>query len=76
MKYIDQLNKFNYSKKGIIIGLVMGILVSIIGGSSLYHKIGTEDSSSIFKAICVLVLGLSTVGMEFYRAVKLKSMSK
>lgn len=76
MKYIDQLNKFNYSKKGIIIGLVMGILVSIIGGSSLYHNIGTGDSSSIFKASYVLVLGLSTIGMDIYRAVKLKSMSK
>ena len=68
---IDKLNKFNYTKVGVITGFILGTLMSTIGILIMISSFKKNDGFLKCSSFVVLGLGISCIVVEIYRSKKL-----
>ena len=68
---IDKLNKFNYTKAGVITGFILGTIMSAIGILFMVSSFKKNDGLLKCSSFVVLGIGISCIVVEIYRSKKL-----
>ncbi len=73
-RIVQNINNFNYSKKGIVVGLLLGTIMTAMGIRFIRVTISQKDVLPVVLAFAQLLIGLACIATEIYRAKKLLKM--
>ena len=68
----DGINRFNYTKTGIIIGFILGTLTTAMGVLFTMQSMNKKDVLLTFCSFATLAIGVFAISMEIYRLKKLR----
>ena len=66
-KLIERLNQFNYSKTGIVTGLILGTIMTVMGIAFVINGIERKDDHFAVLISIIPAIGISSLIVEVYR---------
>jgi hypothetical protein len=71
VKIIERLNRFNYTKAGVVTGFILGALTAAMGVLFIGRNVG-KNHLTVFCSFATLAIGVFAICMEVYRARKMR----
>jgi|GEM_PF-4386128 len=69
-KLIAKLDRFNYTKTGLVVGFLLGLTMTAMGIVFVVTFVNRKDYSTAWLTSIVMLIGLLSIAVDVYRARK------
>ena len=76
IRLINKLNQFNYTKTGVVTGLILGLMTLSMGIFFVVSYVVKKDFLSAYLSSAIGVIGIFAIAVEIYRMSKIKKITK